>query len=83
MTVVDASMLIAWLDDRDSHRLAAIGMTVSSDPLDPVALAHLRGGSRLRMPDCVVLACAEVHRLPVATFDEVLQAAASREHRAD
>ena len=122
MIVVDASVLIAWLDDRDAHhraaidilagvdsfivhpltlaevlvhparhqrdgkvltRLEAIGMTVSSDPLDPVALAHLRAGSRLRMPDCVVLACAEMHGLPVATFDDALQAAASRARRAD
>ena len=54
-------------------RLEAIGMMVSSRPLDPVELARLRVATRLKMPDCVVLACAQAHALGVATFDEALR----------
>ncbi len=115
MIVVDASVLIAWLDDRDEHRvdaidvlasverfvvhpltlaevlvhparggregevrarLAAMGMGVSAQPIDPVGLARVRASTRLKMPDCVVLACAQLHSAEVATFDEALRAAA-------
>ena len=115
LIVVDASVLIGWLDDQDAHhadaidvlvsverfvvhqltlaevlvhparggregevlaRLEAIGMVVSGQPLDPVELARLRAATRLKMPDCVVLACARAHDLAVASFDESLAAAA-------
>ena len=62
-------------------RLEAIGMIVSTLPLDPRSLAHLRVTSGLRMPDCVVLACAQAHGLPVATFDERLKAVAQRQQQ--
>lgn len=117
MIVVDASVLIAWLDERDVHheeaidtlasverfvvhpltlaevlvhparsgrerdvlaRLERIGMVVSTLPLDPVALAGLRATTKLKMPDCVVLSCAQSHGLPVATFDAALSAAADQ-----
>jgi predicted nucleic acid-binding protein len=58
-------------------RLEAIGMVLSSHPLDPVALARLRATTKLKMPDCVVLTCAQAHGLGVATFDRELRAAAS------
>ncbi|HAP76140.1 MAG TPA: VapC toxin family PIN domain ribonuclease [Acidimicrobiaceae bacterium] len=116
LIVVDASVLIGWLDDSDVHhaeaidllasverffvhpltlaevlvhparggvensvltRLEAIGMVVSGLPIDPVALARLRATSRLKMPDCVVLACGIAHDLAVATFDDSLAAAAA------
>lgn len=57
-------------------RLEAVGMEVSSLPLDPVTLARLRATTALTMPDCVVLACAKAHGLGVTTFDERLRAAA-------
>lgn len=118
MTVVDASVLIAWLDDRDTQhraaievltaverfvvhpltlaevlvhparhdregqvvaRLEAIGMVVSTLPVDPVALARLMAVTGLKMPDCVVLACAVGHGAGVATFDERLRTAAGRQ----
>ena len=63
-------------EDEVVARLEAVGMMVSSRPLDPVGLARLRATTRLKMPDCVVLACAHTHGLGVATFDESLQAAA-------
>lgn len=111
--LVDASVLIAWLDERDAHheaaidmlasverflvhpltlaevlvhparqgregevltRLQAIGMVVSTLPIDPVDLAKVRAATGLRMPDCVVLASARVHQLSVASFDEGLRA---------
>jgi predicted nucleic acid-binding protein len=111
LTVVDASVLIAWLDDTDSHhhaaiellagidsfvvhpitlaevlghparvgragqvlaRLEAIGMIVSALPIEPVALAELRVISGLKMPDVLVLACANAHDATVATFDQCL-----------
>lgn len=111
LIVVDASVLIAWLDAADAHhreaidllaehdgfvvhpltlaevlvhparhdrvgavvsRLEAIGMIVSGIPIDPVALARLRARSGLKMPDCVVLACADAHDAEVATFDRRL-----------
>jgi predicted nucleic acid-binding protein len=53
--------------------LEAIGMMVSSRPLNPVELARLRVATRLKMPDCVVLACAQAHGLGVATFDDALR----------
>jgi predicted nucleic acid-binding protein len=113
--VADASLLIAWLDDRDRHhreaiealasverfvvhplslaevlvhparhgregdvlaRIETIGMVLSGQSLDPVRLARLRATTRLKMPDCVVLACAETHGLPVVTFDDALRSAA-------
>jgi len=112
LIVTDASVLIAWLDDRDAHhadaidvmaaveqfvvhpltlaevlvhparggregdvlaRLEAIGMVVSAQPLDAVALARLRAATKLKMPDCVVLTCAQAHGLEVATFDDALR----------
>ncbi len=115
MTVVDASMLIGWLDDSDPHhaaaievlaavdrfmvhpltlaevlahparhgregevvaRLEAIGMVVSTLPIDPIALARVRAATGLKMPDCVVLVCAMTHDAGVATFDERLRAVA-------
>jgi predicted nucleic acid-binding protein len=115
LIVADASVLIAWLDDRDEHhsaaieviaaverffvhpltlaevlvhpartgrerdvlsRLEAVGMVLSSRPLDPVALAKLRASTKLKMPDCVALACARDHGLDVATFDDALRVAA-------
>lgn len=122
LTVVDANVLIGWLDDRDAlhdaaieiltavdwfivhpltlaevlvhparhgreggvvARLEAVGMVVSTLPLDPVALARLRATTSLRMPDCVVLACAMAHGLGVATFDERLRAAAAQPPRGE
>ena len=59
-------------------RLEAVGMVVSSRPFDPVSLARLRATTRLKMPDCVVLACAHAHGLRVATFDDLLRAAAEK-----
>lgn len=50
-------------------RLSAIGMVVSPLPTDAVRLARIRAETALRMPDCVVIACAEAHGLPVGTFD--------------
>lgn len=50
-------------------RLSEIGMVVSPLPVDPARLARLRAASGLRMPDCVVIACAEAHGAPVASFD--------------
>ncbi len=111
LTVVDASVLIAWLDAADPHhadairtlthvdrfvvhpltlaevlvhpvrlglegdvvaRLGAIGMIVSSLPIDPVALARIRAESGLKMPDCVVVACARAHLADISTFDSRL-----------
>jgi len=111
--VVDASVLIAFLDHTDKHhaaaiellakverfvvhpltlaealvhpvrvgveddvlaRLSAIGMTVSPLSVDPVGLARIRVRSGLKMPDCVVLACATAHGYEIATFDERLAA---------
>ncbi len=59
-------------------RLETIGLVVSGQPLDPVELARLRAETRLKMPDCVVLAYARSHDVAVATFDETLAAAAAR-----
>jgi predicted nucleic acid-binding protein len=56
-------------------RLESVGMVVSSRALDPVVLAQLRATTKLKMPDCVVLACSRDHGLSVATFDEALRAA--------
>lgn len=56
-------------------RLDAIGMRVSDLAIDPLALATLRVSTGLKMPDCVVLACADRHGLPVATFDRALEEA--------
>lgn len=117
MIVVDASVLIAWLDDRDIHHLAAIdvlaaverfvahpltlaevlvhparsgghsdvlsrleaiGMDISTHRTNPVDLALLRAHSGLKMPDCIVLACALAHGVGVATFDDALRAAVER-----
>lgn len=117
LIVVDASVVIAWLDDRDAQheraievlasvdrflmhpltlaevlvhparhhregeivaRLEVIGMVVSGLPLDPVWLARIRARTRLKMPDCVVLACAWAHDVRLASFDEALSAAALR-----
>lgn len=119
LIVVDASVLIGWLDDSDAHhveaidvlaaveqfvvhpltlaevlvhparsgletdvmaRLEAIGMVVSNEPLDPVSLAKLRATTKLKMPDCVVLACANVHGLDLASFDDSLRAVAARDN---
>jgi predicted nucleic acid-binding protein len=116
VVVIDASVLIAWLDDHDRHhataidvlsdverfvvhpltlaevlvhparqgqegevvtRLSAIGMIVSSQALEPVGLARLRATTRLKMPDCVVLATAQAHGLPLVTFDDTLRSAAA------
>jgi predicted nucleic acid-binding protein len=60
-------------------RLEAIGMVVSSHPIDPVALARLRASTTLKMPDCVVLACSREHGTALATFDDRLRAAADTE----
>jgi predicted nucleic acid-binding protein len=118
LIVVDASVLIGWLDDRDAQhrdaidvlasvprfvvhplslaevlvhparsgreddvvaRLDAIGMTVSREPIDPVGLARLRAATKLKMRDCVVLACALAHGVELATFDDALKAAAATE----
>lgn len=107
LTVVDASVLIAWLDDTDDHhraaigllaavdsfvvhpitlaevlvhptrvgragpvlaRLEAIGMIVSALPIEPVGLADLRVRTGLKMPDVIVLACAQAHDATIATF---------------
>ena len=115
MIVVDASVLIGWLDERDAHhaaaldvlasverfvvhpltlaevlvhparagreagvlaRLDAIGMIESNRPIDAIALARLRATTGLKMPDCVVLACAAAHELDVASFDVAVRAAA-------
>jgi predicted nucleic acid-binding protein len=62
-------------------RLEAVGMIVSTLPLDPATLARLRATTRLKMPDCVVLACAEGHGLGVASFDESLRVAAQASQR--
>jgi len=47
-------------------RLEAIGMILSTLPIDPRALAQLRATTRLKMPDCIVLACAQAHDLQIA-----------------
>ena len=117
LIVADASVLIAWLDDRDAHhreaidvltsvdgfvvhpltlaevlvhpartgrdadvttRLEAIGMIVSTQPIDPAGVARTRVATKLKMPDCVVLACAAAHGVGVATFDDALRHAADR-----
>jgi predicted nucleic acid-binding protein len=51
-------------------------MMVSSRPLEPVGLAKLRATTGLKMPDCVVLACAHAHRLGIATFEMALRSVA-------
>ena len=115
LIVVDASVLIAWLDETDAHhhdaidvlaavdqfvvhpltlaevlvhparqgrdgdvlgRLEAIGMVQSTHPIDAASLARLRVTTGLKMPDCVVLACARTHRVDVHTFDTALARAA-------
>ena len=116
LIVVDASVLIAWLDETDAHhhdaidvlaavdqfvvhpltlaevlvhptrqgrdgdvlgRLEAIGMVQSNQPIDAASLARLRATTGLKMPDCVVLACARDHRVEVRTFDAALARAAA------
>lgn len=54
-------------------RLEAIGMVVSTLPVDPVVLAAIRADTGLKMPDCVVVACARAHGADVATFDQRLR----------
>ncbi|MEZ5273760.1 MAG: PIN domain-containing protein [Ilumatobacteraceae bacterium] len=61
--------------------LEAIGMVLSTQPMDPVGLARLRVASRLKMPDCVVLWCARAHGADVATFDDALRSAAAVDAR--
>lgn len=104
LTVVDANVLIGWLDDRDALHDAAVEILTAIDwfivhpltlaevlvhparhgreggvvaRLEAVGMARLRATTSLRMPDCVVLACAMAHGLGVATFDERLRAARS------
>jgi predicted nucleic acid-binding protein len=57
--------------------LDALGVAVSTAVDDePLRLAELRVETGLRMPDCCVLAAAQVTTAALATFDERLAAAA-------
>jgi hypothetical protein len=78
LTVVDASVLIGWLDDHDALHHAAIDELIAIDGfvVYSLTLARLRATASLKMPDCVVLACAKAHGLGVTNFDERLRAAA-------
>jgi predicted nucleic acid-binding protein len=63
LTVVDASALIAWLDDTDSHHHAAIELLTRIDSF----LVH-----PITLSEVLVLACARAHDATIATFDQRL-----------
>ncbi len=52
--------------------LDELGVEMAPAAGDPMALARLRAESGLRMPDCVVLQCAERQGEPLVTFDRRL-----------
>lgn len=121
MIVLDASVLIGFLDGEDSHHAAAetlltaaVDDDLAANPLtlaevlvvpardgrlDAVLallrdievaelafppdaasrLARLRAGTGLKMPDCCVLLSADVASASVASFDERLLHAATRQ----
>ena len=83
MIVVDASVLIAHLDDHDVHHaradaalLAAADQPFACSPLAadaPVRLAALRADTGLKLPDCCVLLAADAASADgVLTFDDAL-----------
>jgi toxin FitB len=118
--VLDASVLIGHLDDRDPHHAQATELLVATgaEPLGastttlaetlvaptkakrldkaeaalgklgiaelrldenaPARLAKLRARTRLKLPDCCVLATAQAHRGAVASFDANLREAARK-----
>ena len=115
MNVVDAGVVIAYLDDLDVHHaeairviaeagaglmmhpitiaevlvrparvgraadvwteLAAIGMSTDQHPFDFLQLAELRATTRLKMPDCCVLASSVNHEAELLTFNDRLRLA--------
>jgi predicted nucleic acid-binding protein len=84
LTVVDANVLIGWLDDRDAPHDAAIEILTAVDwfIVHPLTLAEvLVHPARHGREGGVVLACAMAHGLGVATFDERLRAAAAQPPR--
>ena len=53
--------------------LVEVGMVVRQSMIDPLELAEFRAATRLKMPDCLVLALAvEVGATHVLTFDDRL-----------
>ncbi len=118
MIVLDASVVIAFLDPNDHHHqraaelledhavhgfrmhqltlaevlvgavrtgrgsqlldnLTTIGVAAhQASASEPLILAELRATTGLRMPDCCVLAVAQLEGLPLATFDQQLTRAA-------
>ncbi len=59
--------------------LIEVGLTVRQPAIDPLALAELRASTRLKMPDCLVLALAiEETAFEVLTFDDRLASAAAK-----
>ena len=76
MIVLDASVLIAYLDARDQHPEAAEQLLVRSADDEfganaltvdtAVPLAGLRAMTGLRMPDCCGLLAAEVNEARIA-----------------
>jgi len=67
--VLDASVLIAYLDGDDAQNDAA---TQVARPRD----GRVAADARLKMPDCCVLVASEDRRARLATFDDRLAAAA-------
>lgn len=57
-------------------RLRQLGFQIDAGGDDPLHLAALRAETSLRMPDCLVVAAAERHHEPLATFDERLASVA-------
>lgn len=86
MIVLDASVLIGFLDDHDNHHAAAKQLLTGSVaalgalevaelafPADTaVRLAQLRVTTGLKLPDCCVILAAEDAGARVASFDDRL-----------
>jgi len=61
--------------------LEAIGLRIADRPDgEPLRLANLRAGSRLRLPDCCALDTALSTSSTLATFDDGLAKAARQRH---
>jgi len=66
------------IDSTVLRDLRSIGVEqVGAGPDEALQLARLRATHRLKMPDTCVLAAAQHHGVPLATFDERLAAVAS------
>jgi predicted nucleic acid-binding protein len=58
--------------------LSRVGVRTDLPDADqPLRLAELRAETGLKLPDCCVLDITLVHRVPIATFDDRLAAAAA------